>query len=222
MNTRSLFAGLATLLLAACQSTMVESLPTGATASCPPEWRGAWIGLDADTGEAEDAGFLIAADCATTMIERHEGKLRETHFSPRFAQVDATRIVFVGHEEAASQYKQDPPARAGWYPFAWERHGEVLALHPPDHRRIATLIVNGALEGATTWDRDEGANFVHGDAQAIERALRGPLGFDGGDGFRMRRVGEDRKALERAIARVVREDTARERRESRNREREPQ
>ena len=190
--------------LPTCQSTSLENLPTGASTACPPGWPGAWIGLDADSGEAEDAGFLIEHDCATTMVETHQGKLRATRFSPRFATAGGAKLVFIGPEDAARLFEGAPPERSGWYPFAWRRNGDVLALSPPDHRRIATLIVNGAIDGTTTWNRHDGANFVFGDAQAIAAALRGPVAFRDEAGFRLRRVGDTRRELDRAIERATR------------------
>ena len=214
-----LLAALCTLVLAACQTTALENLPVGATAECPPEWAGAWIGLDADSGAPEDAGFMVTPDCATTMVETHQGKRRETRFSPRFASAGGTNLVFVGPEDAAKLFEGAPPERAGWYPYAWRRSGDVMALRPPDHRRIATLIVNGAIEGTTTWNRNDGENFVFGDAQAIAAALRGPVGFRDEPGFRLRRVGDTRRDLDRAIDRATRSASQRPERARRKQDR---
>lgn len=219
MNTtilRCIGLALAALALPACQSTMLESLPTGAATACPAEWRGAWIALDTDTGAREDAGFVVAAvparadaatgDCALTLVEEHEGKPRELRFTPRFASARGAQLVLFGHEDAARMLEPDAPPKAGWYPFEWRRSGDVLVLRAPDHRRIATLVVNGALDGSVSWGDNEGFVFVAGDAVAIAKALDdGRVAFGGEGGTRAARVGDDRRDLDRALARRQRE-----------------
>jgi hypothetical protein len=224
MNMKAGYAALLSLLLAACQSTSLENLPTGATTACPPAWPGAWIGLDDDTGAPVDVGFLVARDCTTTLVETHEGKPRETAFSPRFAGGSGTFLVFVRSEDAAHLFEGRAPQHSGWYPFEWDfaeggDEGDVLSLRAPDHRRIATLIVNGALDGMTTWNRNECANFVYGDEAQIATALHRAVSFMPRPDMRLRRVGQTRRDLDRAIARATRAEARAADRSRRERER---
>ena len=210
MNTkilRRIGIAVGALALSACQSTMLESLPTGTATACPAEWRGAWIALDADSGAHEDAGFVVDGACTLTLVEEHEGKPRELRFTPRFASARGAQLVLFGHEDAAPLIEPQAPAKAGWYPFEWRRNDDVLVLRAPDHRRIATLVVNGALDGTVTWGENEGHVFVTGDAASITAALSdGRVSFGGGEGgARAARVGEGRRDLDRALARQKRE-----------------
>jgi hypothetical protein len=210
MNTkllRRIGIALGAIALSACQSTMLESLPTGTATACPPEWRGAWIALDADSGAHEDTGFVVAGDCTVTLVEEHEGKPRELVFTPRFASARGAQLVLFGHEDAAPLIAPQAPAKPGWYPFEWRRSDDVLVLRAPDHRRIATLVVNGALDGTVSWDDDDKFVFVTGDAAAITAALGdGRVSFGGGEGgARAARIGEGRRDLDRALARQKRE-----------------
>lgn len=203
MSPMRCLALLVLFVLAGCRSTLLENLPAGATDACPQALRGAWIALDSDTRDAEDAGFVVALDCALTLVEWHDGQWRETRFEPRHARSRGDALVFFSAREAAPVLELEPVPE-GWYPFEWRRNDDRLVLRQPDHRRIATLIVNGAIEGRTTWSRDEGHNVVLGDGAAIAAALQGAFAFDDEGALHARRVGEDRRALDRALARAGR------------------
>ena len=219
MNTRKyrrLVAALVALALSACQSTMLENLPADAASECPAEWRGAWIALDADSGRHEDAGFVVDGACALTLVEIHQGKPRELAFTPRFARARGKQVVLFASGEAARMLEQDPPEKPGWYPFEWRRHDDVLVLRAPDHRRIATLVVNGALDGSVSWSKNDAFVFVAGDPPAIAQALDDErVSFGGEGGARAQRVGEARRDLDRALERAQREAKRREARAKR-------
>lgn len=192
--------------LAACQGTVTETLPEGASADCPAALRGAWIGLDDDDRAHADAGMYVANDCTTTVVETHAGATRTTTLAPRFLPIGDAGVVLYPHAEVARvlDWKADTPQPSGgWWPLEWRRSGKRLVLNLPDHRRIATLIVNGALDGEAHWTSgDSGYNVLRGDATAIRERLVDDGLFDRDRDIALERVGDRRRDLDRAIDRA--------------------
>ncbi len=189
------------MVLAGCQMTVVENLPEGAGVACPEEWPGAWIGIDED-GERSDAGAFVDEACVVTLVEVKRDELQEWKLKPRFAP----GLALFEHSEVAHAVEldaDDDQPSGGWWPFRWSRSGDRIVLHAPDHRRVATLIVNGALAGETHWTgRDSGWNALSGDAAAIRTVLADEPIFGRDSGIRMQRIGAKRRDLDREIQRV--------------------
>ncbi|HVF34942.1 MAG TPA: hypothetical protein VND91_06430 [Candidatus Saccharimonadia bacterium] len=208
-----LLAAVCAVSLTACQGTVVETLPEGVTSDCPAALRGAWIGLDDDDRAHADAGMHVADDCTTTVVETHAGKTRESTLVPRFLTVGEAGIVLYPHADVARvlDWKADTAQPAGgWWPLEWRRSGKRLVLHLPDHRRIATLIVNGALDGEAHWTSgDSGYNVLRGDAGAIRERLVEDALFDRDREIELERVGDGRRDLDRAIERARRDARSR-------------
>lgn len=209
MIGRVLIAVICTAGLAACQGTVVETLPEGATGGCPAALRGAWIAIDDDARAHADSGMFVSDDCATTVVESHRDGPRTTTLSPRFLPAGDAGVVLYPHAEVARVLGWDAdtaqPA-GGWWPLEWRVRGRRLVLHLPDHRRIATLIVNGALDGEAHWTSgDSGYNVLRGDAQAIRARLLDEGLFDRGHDVELERIGAARRDLDRAIERARRD-----------------
>lgn len=193
------------LLLSACQMTVVESLPEGAVAGCEPEWKGAWIALDDEQRRDGDVGMIVDDSCTIEMVAREpEDVPANLRLKPRFIEQPGVSIVLFEHAEIAQLIEieagdADRP-QGGWWPFQWARADGRLLLHAPDHRRVATLIVNAALDGETHWTaRDSGFNVLRGTPEQLRTRLLDDRLFSRDAPIRFERVGDDRRALERAM-----------------------
>ena len=197
---RILFALLFVAALTGCQVTVLENLPAGATADCPAEWRGGFVGVDRDTNENAAFGVFVDEQCAFSIYDREKDrKAALVSVSPRYLR----NVLLVSSEDvakvAAAKSDSSDPAPTGWQPFRWNRSGELLQIDPPDHRRIATLIVNGAIDGETRWSNESGSNLIRGDAQAQLEFLTKHRLFGDAPPITLRHVATTRAKLERAL-----------------------
>jgi hypothetical protein len=88
--------------------------------------------------------------------------------------------------------------------LSWNRDGERMSMRQADHRRVATLIVQGALPGKVNWQSDTASTvIVGGEANVVADTFNRYDFFEGGGGFTLRRVGDDAKALDRAVKRAA-------------------
>jgi hypothetical protein len=206
---------LAAALLCGCQVTVVENLPEGADATCPAGWAGAWIGIDERGRDDPDFGVHVDAACvlSVTGADPKDAPPAVT-LHPKFLASGDAGVMLLERSEVAQllEWKPDDPSAppAGWVPMHYNRDGDQIALESPDHRRIATLIVNGGIEGAVHWSSsDSGYNVVEGDAAAILARLRDSGFFERDDPALLRRVGNDRRALDRALRQAQRDEERR-------------
>ena len=199
---------LATLALSACQTTVLEHMPQGASSECPLPARGAWIAVEEDGQDATDFGLLVHADC--TLESR--GKDGPHPAKPPLPQAKffvgaGKNLVFIATTDAyeLAEVKPDTanPDKGGFMVFAWQRHGDLLELQVPDHRHVAHLIVDGAIRGRTLWNRQDEVvtayNFLSGDEAAIAQLLARTDLFGEVKAMRLRHVGDDEKGLNRAL-----------------------
>jgi hypothetical protein len=203
-------------LLCGCQGTVVEKLPAGSVRECPPEWGGAWIAQDEDGRDAAGGGMLVDRDCNASVISIDAKKVSKTTvMHPKFFEADGIKYVLFEHGEVAEflDWKDGDSDRpiAGYWPFHWLLDADRLSLEAPEHRRIATWIVQGALDGSTHWSsKNDGWNVIGGDEQAVARLLREHADlFDSNKPLRLRRVGADRAALDAALKRAERDEAKR-------------
>ena len=203
---RTLLALLAVFTLAGCQVTVLENAPTGATNDCPAEWRGGFAGVEPSTRESAAFGVFIDEACKFEVYDR-ERSLAEAprpispKFFPGVVLIESKDVAKI--TDARADQKENFPI--GWLPFAWQREDDELKLDAPDHRRIATLIVNGALDGETHWwSADSGANRLRGDADKQAQLLSTTKLFARGQPIVLRHVADERKEFERALERAHR------------------
>lgn len=198
----------AALALSACQTTIVEHLPQGAKTECPAAVFGAWIAVEDDGQDASDFGLLVHRDC--TLESRgtegaHPSRPPLPHL--QFFSAAGKDLAFIATPDAyeLGEVKPDDTsnAKAGFMLFAWQRHGDLLELQAPDHRHVANLIVNGAVHGRTQWNNEDQLasvyNFLAGDEAAIAQLLLHTDLFGDVKVTRLRHVGGDDKALNRAL-----------------------
>jgi len=201
-----------TLALSACQTTVVEHLPEGAKSECPAPVVGAWIAVEDDGQDASDFGLLVHQDCTLESRGKdgaHPAKPPLPHL--QFFTGAGKEIALLPTPSAyeLAEVKPDKSSDitshdiSGFMVFAWQRHGDLLELQAPDHRHVANLIVDGAVHGRTLWDnKDQLAtvnNFLSGDEAAIAQLLTHTDLFGDTKTMRLRRAGNDEKALNRAL-----------------------
>ena len=215
MHLRRIVALLCPLLLAACQSTVVERLPDGTVTDCPAEWRGAFVALDDNGARDGDFAMFVADDCAIEPIspDPKDGPPADLRLHPRFLAGSGGAIVLFADPEVRQllELREDelrPPE--SWWPFHWRRDGKVLALESPDHRRVATLIVNGGIEGTTHWNsRQEGFNILRGEPAALREVLANGNLFEERQPIRLEYVGRKRDDAVRAQRKAAKDGRAR-------------
>lgn len=203
------FAALLPLALGACQMTAFGSLPQGASNDCPKPLVGAWLAQEEKRGEPSDFGIVVHADC--TVESRSKGEKRPASGPlPQLSvlrQAGSDEIVLIG-TAAAFDLADIKPTNAdekpgGYMAFAWKRDDITVELRGIDDRRVATLIVQGAIQGDAhahqTNRQTEIENFVTEDAAGAARVLSTYDLFDARNPMRFRRVGDDAKALERSM-----------------------
>jgi len=197
-------------LLSGCQLTMVESLPAGAVPTCPAEWRGAWIAVDEAGRDDADFGIVVHPDCGVESREKGNPHPAKPPLpKPAFFQgSNGKQLVFLGAADAfeliaaPSNEGDQPPV--GYVVLAWTREGERMNMKQADHRRVATLVVQGALPGKVNWQSENTSTvIIGGEPNAVAEAFGRYDFFEGGGGFSLRRVGDDVKALERALKRAA-------------------
>lgn len=184
------------LVLSACQSTVVERLPEGTVTDCPEEWRGAFVALD-DRGKFDgDFAMFVTDDCAIEPLssDPKDGPPPELRLHPRFL-ANGNVVLFADPEvRQLLELREDElrPPESHW-PFHWTRDRDVLSLEPPDHRRVATLIVNGGIDGTTHWNsREEGFNILRGEPAALRDVLANGNLFDDAKQIRLAWIGKKR------------------------------
>ena len=202
-----LAAALLSLGLAACSSTSLEVLPTGADANCPAEVRGGFVGLDSNTGADSAFGVFVDEQCAVQVYDREKDRKAapvavKTHWRAPYVLIDRHDAEAI---DAAPASKSDPlPETFRWLLFGWARDGDTLSIRHVDHRRVATLIVNGALAGETRWRGKDGDNVLTGSPDELAAVLERFDLLGDAPPAELRYVGRERKALERALAKAKR------------------
>jgi hypothetical protein len=197
-------------LLAGCQLTMVETLPAGATPTCPAEWRGAWIAIDESGRDDGDFGIVVHDDCGVESRDHgnpHPAKPPLPH--PAFFQTGKSKsLAFIGAADAldliaAPTSDEGEKPSTGYVVLAWTREGDRMSLRQVDHRRVATLIVQGAVPGKVNWQSEStSSTLIGGDPNLVAEIFNRYDFFEQSAPFSLRRVGDDAKALERALKRA--------------------
>jgi hypothetical protein len=205
---RTLVALLLPLALGACSMTTFKNLPQGVAEDCPKAAVGAWLAREERPAEPADFGLVVHADCTVESRDAKHGKRPASGPLPRLrflheAAGDEVALIDTGAAFDLVDVKRSEDMPAGSFmAFAWKVESNALTLRQIDDRRVATLIVQGAIQGtAQAKHHNRGteiANAVEEDAAATANLFRAydlfsdkPLEF--------KRVGEDAKALERAL-----------------------
>ncbi len=208
---RTILLALLIATLCACQTTVLEHLPQGARSECPADVLGAWIAVEDDGQDTPDFGLLVHKDCTLESRDK-DGSAHPAHSPLPHAQFFSSAgkdLVFIPMTEAfeLAAVKPDDKANAraktGCMVFAWRRYGNELALQAPDHRHVAHLIVDGVVSGRTAWSDDDriiwAENVLRGDETAMAQLLAHTDLFGDTKSMRLRHVGNDEKALNRAL-----------------------
>jgi hypothetical protein len=129
-------------LLAACQVTVFQQVPSGAGDRCPGWAPGVWSLID-----GEEPGFHaeVAGDCRATLWMREQDGWRQA--ATRLLIVD--ELVFVRVADtlplfAGARPDLVPEGHFGWRVLQTE---PVLELAWPDHGALAEAVAGGSVRG---------------------------------------------------------------------------
>lgn len=204
LGQRALLALPLLLTLSGCTATAVEKLPQGASTDCPKDWVGAWVRLDVETHQpAPDLGVLVGEACQVLALDNDDSP-REVALHPQFLGTKISLFpraeVTILYEFAESLSKEFP--EGSWFPVEWKRREDLMALSVPDTRRAATLIVQGVLVGDVNWESgQEGQSIVvvGSAAEDLPELLLQEDFWAAPPWFEFRRVGDDRRDLDKAL-----------------------
>ncbi len=162
------------LLLAACQTTRLESRPTGTYTDCDPALVGSWQATQLQTDGNIDALGTLDIPTGCQPITAHKGgKPPETldEFTLSFARVGQLHLL-VGNERSGKT--------PGMLVFRYETSPQHITIYPIDHALVARGIVAGTLPGHT-----EASSRIHpgqthpGQAQARTTSIDNLIAGDG-------------------------------------------
>jgi hypothetical protein len=200
MNLRRLLLSLCALALGACQTSVVRHLPEAAVADCPAALQGAWRSRAG--GGQDDFGVLIAADCSIHLLGGCDPLAEEKIITAaRYWQRADITLLFLpmASVRAADDVPLEESLRDTHLVVRWTAEDAGAVVDFPDHRRLATLIVNGAVNGATQWSGSTGENIVESDAAALTDLLWEPLFFNTEDRRWLQPFAGSREALAAAL-----------------------
>ena len=191
-NAASLLLLLLLAGLAGCSMTVFESLPAGRATHCDPAWPGHWQRLPKhDPAPPPDTAPLqILPGCRSVIANGEEKPL------------DLTLIDSGGRQYLRLKPGAGPDCagkgntRCGLLLFRYDRDGDTIQLHEPDHAWVSAAIQRGDLEGYSAPIPPEEVesetplrrNFVAGDADRIAALLAQHPFFDDAPLLLIRRV----------------------------------
>jgi hypothetical protein len=180
---RSLLLLGALLLLCGCENTFFETQPGTNVAACDARFVGQWRLLPAKDNGSKDELFVIVEPACKRWRFIEDGKddtKTENSVHLAFARAGELALLTLQEDQPASH---DPQARwsDGYRFLRYEFVDGTIRLHPVDDKRIAHLIIDGAVHGrterisrepGTRRDSDDLHNFVAGDAKEMARVAQ--------------------------------------------------
>jgi hypothetical protein len=174
-------------VLTGCKDTTFESLPSERTTTCDTHFVGKWRLISADNKSSDyELYVIVEPECKRwRFIEdgNDDAKTEQTvHFA--FATVGGKPLLALKIDPDRDPAK-DPGARwsIGYYYLRYEFADKTIRAHPVDHRRVAHLIVDGAVAGRSerisrepasksAGNSDELHNFVAGNTEEMARVAQ--------------------------------------------------
>ena len=164
---------------------------------------GAWISLDSETHLADsDFGALVDEACQVLGVD-NDSSPHEAALHPRFLGTKVAlfpladiALLFEFPESLLEEFPQ-----GSWFPVEWKRSEDLMRINVPDMRRAATLIVQGVWVGTVEWSSGEVGKKIVVVGSAAED-LPGLLledDFWSPPPLELRRVGDDRRDLDKAL-----------------------
>lgn len=208
MKFKNLILVMFALALCACQTSVLRHLPEGAVAACPDSLQGAWRSR-AGSNQDDDFGVVIAADCGIHLLGGCDPLAEEKVIAePRYWRREDITLMFfpMASVRAADDMPLEESLRDTHLVLRWSAENANAVVDFPDHRRLATLIVNGAVVGATKWSGSNGENIIETEAAALTDLLWDPLFFNTEDRRWLQRFDGNREALAAALQASAAED----------------
>ncbi len=178
ISRRAKFSMLATFALGAlggCVETRFEAPLGDNIETCDAHWKGLWTG---DKPDAKTPGaFWIDDDCRFTVLDQPEkgGPFKQIHVPVNYVHDDGKDYLVVadnvlkGLVELKAPYAIDPAPAKSYFFARYRTHGDRIEIYTVDDAHVATLIVDGTLQGTVSKTANELHVYVRGDrAQMLE------------------------------------------------------
>lgn len=187
-------AGIAVLLLAGCQRTVL-SQPPGESGGCDPALRGHWLSLANGSSGAGELEATLGDDCQLQVVEhgreapRHWPMIRVAS-----ARIGRRDLLWLDATTANRGFEvaTGPVDREGSvYVFAYRVDDDTVTLLRPDHRRLARRVVDGEIEGAAFADGSDLVVRLDGEPAVLAALLGERRSFTRDDSLRFRRAPAD-------------------------------
>lgn len=207
MKLSTLLLLLICLALSGCDATTFESVPAGASSDCATNWPGGWIALDEQGQDDPDFALFINTKCEIENVTAKNRSDSTLSIKPQFfnaAQHYAILGIADGLRLADSPDDAKNLPTQGYFIMRWDYDNQRMALRLPAHKLVATLIVNGAIEGSVTRERTARTlrNNVGGDPAQIQSLLQNVDLFGDSAPAHLRWTGPTRKALDTTLAKL--------------------
>ncbi len=195
------------LALSGCDATTFESLPAGATSDCAAHWPGGWIALDEQGQDDPDFALFINTKCEIENVTTKNKSDSVLPIKPQFfnaAQHYAILGIADGLRLADSPSDAKNLPTQGYFIMRWDYDSQRMALRSPAHKLVATLIVNGAIDGSVSRERTGRTlrNNIGGDPAQIQSLLQNMDLFGDSAPAHLRWTGPTRKALDTTLAKL--------------------
>lgn len=207
MKLSTLLLMLCYLALSGCDATTFESVPAGATGDCAANWPGGWIALDEQGQDDPDFALFINSKCEIENVTAKNKSDSALLIKPQFfnaAQHYAILGIADGLRLADSTDDAKNLPAQGYFIMRWDYDNQRMALRLPAHKLVATLIVNGAIDGSVIRERTARTlrNNVAGDPAQIHSLLQNMDLFGDSAPAHLRWTGPTRKALDTTLAKL--------------------
>ncbi len=197
-------------LISGCESTSFESIPKGVSDTCEQNWPGGWIALD-ETGHDADFAVFIDKDCTVTNVT---GKTPGVTARARFFTLQAQNYVVLNAIEAQrllevepdnKPVSSEPPNAGGYFILRWSYDNGYLAISAPEHRRVASLIINGAIDGSVERQPNRSLrNEIGGTPEQIQNLFERIDLYTEHPFAHLRFTGKSRRSLDQAVNKAKR------------------
>jgi hypothetical protein len=195
------------IALTGCESTTFDSMPAGASDACPVNWPGGWIAID-DQGH-DDPGFavFVSPQCAIENVSVTEKSPAPAALKPMFWHNAGHEYALLGvidsYSLMAEKRDADSVPAPGYFMLRWEIENQQMALRAPAHKRVATLIVNGAIDGSVERKKDRSLhNVINANPEQLRTLLQAIDLYDDSIPSRLRWTGLVRKTLDTTLIKL--------------------
>ena len=195
------------IALAGCESTTFESMPAGVSDACPANWPGGWIAIDNQGHDDPDFAVFVSPQCAIENVSAADKTPATAALKPMFWHNAGHDYALLGVIDSyvlmAEKRDADSVPAPGYFMLRWEIENQQMALRAPAHKRIATLIVNGAIDGSVERKKDRSLhNVINANPEQLSTLLQVMDLYDDSTPSRLRWTGLSRKMLDSTLIKL--------------------